>query len=123
MPLKPNPPLTTAQKELIKKWINEGAKETKNCATTCDANVFSYSAAVKPILEANCVGCHNGPAAPLGIVLNTYTGVKAAATTGRLLGAIKHQTGFSPMPKGSSKLSDCKISQIEKWIQAGAPNN
>ena len=123
MPQKPNPPLTKEQKELIKKWINEGAKNTTNCSTGCDVNVFSYSAGIKPILDANCVGCHNGPSAPLGINLTTYTGVKTVASNGRLLGAVTHQAGFKPMPQGSAKLSDCKISQIQKWVQAGAPNN
>lgn len=123
MPPPPNAPLSAAQIDLIKRWINEGAVNTTNCATTCDASVFTYAAAVKPIIDANCVGCHNGAAAPLGINLTTYAGLKTVALDGRLSGAINHQPGFTPMPMNAPKLSDCKISQITKWIQAGSPNN
>jgi hypothetical protein len=31
--------------------------------------------------------------------------------------------GYSAMPKGGNKLADCQITQVQKWIQAGALNN
>ena len=30
---------------------------------------------------------------------------------------------FSPMPKNLDKFSECKMRQIEIWIQNGAPND
>ena len=123
MPKAPNAPLSVAQIDLIKRWINEGAKNTTNCGTTCDTTIFTYSAAVRPLLDANCVGCHSGPNAGNGIDFTTYNGVRTVALDGRLIGAITHSAGFSQMPKGSNKLVDCKITQIRKWIQSGAPNN
>ncbi|MBL7720914.1 MAG: hypothetical protein JNK98_02865, partial [Chitinophagaceae bacterium] len=47
MPPPPMLPLTSAQKTLIQKWINQGAKNN-NCTGRCDTAVFTYSAAVKP---------------------------------------------------------------------------
>src|SRR5688572_21285354 len=44
MPPPPNPDLTAAQKALIGRWINEGARNTTNCGTACDANQFKYGA-------------------------------------------------------------------------------
>jgi ribosomal protein S16 len=124
MPKAPNPRLTATQIDLIKKWINEGAKNTTNCASTCNDSIFTYAQAIRPLLDANCVGCHNGgSAAPANLNYTTHAGIKAVALSGRLVGAISHLQGFSPMPKGSPKLSDCKISQVTKWVQAGAPNN
>lgn len=38
MPPAPNADLTAAQKAMIGKWINEGAKNTINCNNTCDSN-------------------------------------------------------------------------------------
>ena len=58
--------------------------------------------------------------------LSTYTGVKDAATIGSLVGAVKYDkltTGFSAMPQGAPKLSDCDISLIQKWVREGALNN
>ena len=123
MPPPPSTPLTAAQKELVRRWINEGAKNTSNCGTQCDTNKFTFAADIKPITDKYCKGCHSGAAAPKGILLDSYTGVSASANGGRLLGAIKHTAGFTAMPQGGSKLTDCEIRQVEKWIAAGSQNN
>ncbi len=39
------------------------------------------------------------------------------------MGSVDHLPGYPAMPKGGTKLSDCKLTQIRKWIAAGAPNN
>lgn len=122
MPPPPMPPLTTGQKALIQKWINQGAKNN-NCIGACDTALFTYSGAVKPIMEAKCAGCHNPANLGGSIDVSTYTAVRAVALNGKLYGSIAHQPGFSPMPKNSAKLSDCEITQIQKWINAGSLNN
>jgi mono/diheme cytochrome c family protein len=53
----------------------------------------------------------------------SYTAVKTQVTNGKLLGSVKHAAGYSPMPQGGNKLSDCQITQITNWINAAAPNN
>jgi len=40
-----------------------------------------------------------------------------------LMGTIKHEAGYSAMPKNGMQLSDCKITQTQKWIDDGTPNN
>lgn len=123
MPQIPNEPLSAAQKSIIARWINEGAQNTTGCAPVCDSSSFTYSGNVKPILQTHCLGCHSGTAAAGGYIpLDTYDGIKEMVTGNYLLPAIQH-TGPSPMPKNGSKLSDCKIAIISKWIAAGAPNN
>lgn len=123
MPRPPNPDLTPDQKALIGRWINEGAKNTTNCGTTCDSTQFKYSTNVSPLMSTYCLGCHSGTAPSAGINLSTYTGVRTVAISGRLLGAISHAPGYSPMPKNASKLSTCQIAQVRKWVESGAPNN
>jgi uncharacterized membrane protein len=124
MPQPPNPDLTAAQKTLIGKWINEGAKNTVNCNTNCDTTQFKYSANIAPILSANCTGCHaGGAAASGGIDLSSYSNVKIQASNGRLTGAVTQAPGYSPMPQNAAKLSECQLTQIRKWVAAGAPNN
>lgn len=123
MPKRPNPRLTTAQINLIKRWINEGAKNTTNCSSACDTTVFTYSQAVKPILETSCYGCHNSATTSAGINLTVYSGVRTIALNNRLMGAITHSAGYKPMPLNGNKLSDCNIVKIRKWVQAGAAEN
>jgi len=122
MPPPPRPAFTTAQKALIQKWINQGARNN-SCLNRCNSTVFTYSGAVRPTLESKCTGCHSGTAPSGGVNLSDYTNTRTWALNGRLYGSIAHQSGFSPMPKNSAKLSDCEIQQVQQWIQAGAQNN
>ena len=123
MPRPPNPDLTAEQKALIGKWINEGAKNTVNCGTSCDSLQFKYGANISPLMSTYCLGCHSGSAPSGGINLSAYNGVRNVAISGRLVGAVSHAPGYSAMPKNAGKLSACQIAQIRKWVNAGAPNN
>ena len=123
MPQPPNDPLSAAQINLVAQWINEGALNTAGCAPVCDSSSFTYSGNVKPILQTHCLGCHSGIAIDGGFIpLDTYDGVREMVNGNFLLPAI-YQTGAYPMPKNGAKISDCKITIIRKWIEAGAPNN
>ena len=122
MPPAPMPPFTAAQKALIQKWINQGAKNN-SCISACDTAIFTYSGAVKPIMDNKCVGCHNPSSLGGNIDVSTYNTVRLVALNGKLNGSIAHLTGYSPMPKNSTKLSDCEIRQVQKWIAAGSLNN
>ena len=81
--------------------------------------IFTYEADAKAVLDANCAtaGCH-ASGSPVGSLAN-YSDAKTMAENGRIIGAIKHESGFSPMPKGQSKMSDEDIESIEQWIVDG----
>lgn len=122
MPPPPRAPLTAEQILVIRKWIEQGA-QNQVCQSLCDSTQFTYSGAIRTIISNKCQGCHNGTGASGGIDLSAYTGVKARVLDGRLWGSINHLPGFSPMPKNGNKLSECEITQVRKWIDAGSPNN
>ncbi len=93
---------------------------------TCNAAGSTYSATVSPILSARCNSCHSTSAAAAsggGIILDNYNSVKPYATNGKLLGSINHASGFSAMPKSSTKLSACEIEKVTNWVNSGALNN
>lgn len=121
MPPPPSSPLTAAEKDLIFKWILQGARN--NACNDCDTSSFTYSQAVLPITNTYCRGCHNPSFISGGLDVTTYASMRTIALNGKLMGVINHATGYSPMPKGAAKMSDCRITQIRKWIDAGAPNN
>ena len=83
----------------------------------------TYAAAVKPLLDTKCVGCHNAGSLGGGVNLSAYASTQTVALNGKLFGSINHSAGYSPMPKNSAKLSTCEIRQVQRWIQAGALNN
>ncbi len=92
----------------------------------CDTTNVTYSLTVAPILNNYCLNCHSTSAANGsggGIKLGSFTDVVTYEANGKLMGSIKHLGGYSPMPKGGGTLSDCKIRQLDKWIEKGAKND
>ena len=83
---------------------------------SCDTSVFTFSGAIKPMIDGNCISCHASQAP----VLNSYDAVVLNAST--ILTAIKRQGSIIAMPP-TSTLEDCKVTQFQKWINAGKKNN
>lgn len=121
MPRPPNAPFTAAEKEVIRKWIAQGARN--NSCEDCDTTVYSWSAAVVPLINTNCRGCHNPNYLSAGLDLTDYPSVRSVALDGRLMGSLNHVPGFPAMPLGAPKLDECKLTIVQKWIDDGAPNN
>jgi hypothetical protein len=92
---------------------------------TCDTANISFATTIKPVLEQYCglSGCHDAATPSAGYNLTGHAGLKLAHTNGRLLGAINHQSGFSQMPKGMAKLSECNLNKITAWVNQGTLDN
>jgi hypothetical protein len=89
----------------------------------CDTTNVTYSGTVAPILATNCNNCHQPSFPSGGVVVNNYTDLMTVVNNGRFWGSINHESGYSAMPQGGSKLSDCNLKKIRKWIDDGAVNN
>lgn len=90
----------------------------------CDTTNVSYSNQVVPILQNNCYQCHQGPGASSGVDFSNYGAFKGwAASTPYVIGDLTAAPGFTPMPYGMPRLSDCDINTIIAWIHQGTSNN
>jgi uncharacterized membrane protein len=127
---------------MIDKLITTGAILTLVVLTSCyydkeellypeglclDVNM-SYSQDIEPLISARCYGCHSNTqsqTAGAGISLEGYTNFSAFAqsNTERLIGALKQDGSFSPMPKGGNPWTTCEIDQLQSWIDDGLQNN
>lgn len=91
---------------------------------SCETTGVTYAATVVPILQSNgCLSCHSGGAPSGNISLEGYANVRSAAISGKLYGVINHSAGYSPMPQGGNKMSNCNINKIKAWIDSGSINN
>lgn len=122
MPPPPLPRLTVDQITAIRDWINQGALNN-HCENACDSTKFTFAETIQPLIFSNCRGCHNEGLANGGVRLDSYEAIATVANDGRLVGTISHASGFVPMPFQKEKLDECNITQIRKWVQAGALNN
>ena len=121
MPPPPSSPLSTGQIGLIRKWIEQGAKN--NSCNNCDTANVTFTKHISPIIQNYCQGCHSGSSPSGGILLSNFNEIKLRVQSGELLGTIKHINGFVPMPYNQAKLDPCLINQIEIWINEGALDN
>ncbi len=122
MPIAPVGLLTTAQIKLFNKWISQGSKNN-SCTAACDTTKFTYTYVIDPMMKKYCVGCHTGAtSANKNTDLSTYVGVKTSALSGQLYKSAAHMPGAVAMPPSGTALSSCELTQLKKWIAAGAPN-
>ena len=100
---------------------------------TCDTDNVTYNNTIKAIFdEAGCASngiCHHGQQGN-NFSLADYEDASNFIFLDRMIGSLRWQNGFSPMPKdstavpdqvGTEMLSDCDINKIEAWIAAGTP--
>ncbi|WP_235296056.1 hypothetical protein [Portibacter marinus] len=94
-------------------------EEEEEMMNECDTEGVTYEGEIKSILSG-CTGssCHGSNT---GRSMANYADAVNYAKQGRILGAIKREAGFSPMPKNGAKLAQCKIDQIEAWIDDDYP--
>lgn len=123
MPPAPNAPLSTDQKNLIKKWIEQGALNNV-CNENyggCSTDNVTYTNFVSALFANQCTGCHSGANPSGNLKLTTYDEAKASAQSGKLYGSVAHLQGFVAMPQGGQALSPCFVKKIKAWTDAGMP--
>ena len=90
----------------------------------CDTADITYTNTVASIFNSSCAvsGCHvTGNEMNAFFSLEGYENAKFVADFGRIVGAISHDPGFTPMPFNGNKLDQCSIDKIDAWVSAGAP--
>src|SRR5260370_20522576 len=99
--------------------------------TAQSANTDLFEKKIRPVLAANCYGCHSSKLkSPMGgLVLDTKAGLLKGGASGPvvapghpedslLLRAIRYNDLQLKMPP-AGKLSDSAIAGVEEWIAAG----
>ncbi len=99
------------------------------------AEAAYFQTHVKPVFQANCLRCHNGPQAPARLNLADGQSARASVSprTGRpfiipgdpdcsLIIAAVTRMGTHPrlMPKLDVSLTEDEIGEISEWIEDGA---
>ena len=121
MPPPPLSPLNQSQIDQIRKWIVQGAKEN-GCTDGCDTTNVTFSGTIWPLMQSYCTGCHSATSPGGGIVIEEYSDVILMANNGTLMGTVRYESGYAPMPPNAA-LANCRIDQLQKWIDDGMPNN
>jgi uncharacterized membrane protein len=81
---------------------------------------ISFSNDVMPIIQANCISCHDQGNASGGYDLSSYTSISANANA--VVGSMKANS-YQLMPLGGPALADSTIQKIKCWIEQGKLDN
>ncbi len=122
-------PLSKTEIDLLRRWIQEGAKDDSQKFSRED--VYFFEREIRPVLFARCFKCHAGNEAESGLRLTSRHGLLiggsrgAAALPGKpdaslLLKAIRHD-GDLRMPRGGDPLSATQVAAFTEWIKRGLP--
>lgn len=100
--------------------------------TAQPAAKVSYYRDIRPILQANCQGCHQPAKAKGSYVMTNFKGLLAGGETegaavvpehpdqSSILKMVTPQNGEARMPKGKTPLAEPEVALISTWIQQGA---
>jgi hypothetical protein len=134
-------PLTPEQIDIIKRWIEEGAKPKAGGGGVADASGgISFHDHIFPILEERCLDCHGEPYVKngrtihpkAGLALDTYEAVLKGNLDGEIVDRGDHEEStlyvvitLDPddseiMPPKGDPLSPEEIELFKKWIDEGA---
>ena len=108
-----------------------------NAAQPADGTTpVSYFNQIRPVLQANCQGCHQPAKAKGGYVMTDFAGLLkggdnegVAVVPGKpmdsamLLLIAPDKDGETEMPKDKEPLHSAEIELITKWIAEGAKND
>ncbi len=99
------------------------------------AGKVSYYHEIRPLLQANCQGCHQPAKAKGGYVMTDFNKLLAGGDSegtaiaphqpgqSALLKMITPQDGEAQMPKGKPPLPAAELALIQSWIQQGAADD
>jgi hypothetical protein len=88
-------------------------------AAQCN-DTISFSNDVMPIIQANCINCHDQGNASGGFDFSSYTSISANANA--ILNSMK-ANGYQLMPIGGPALPDATIQKVKCWIEQGKLDN
>ncbi len=135
-------PLTTEQIDVIKRWIEDGAKPSGK-VTADSSDGISFHDHVFPLLEERCLDCHAAPYVKngrtihpkAGLRLDTYEWIIKGNLDGTIiekgnpdestLVAVVTLESDDPeiMPPKGDPLSSSEIEMLKQWIKEGAKEN
>jgi uncharacterized membrane protein len=99
--------------------ISCASKKADPLPAGCATTIF-FATDIKPIIDSNCVSCHQAGGSGTGDY-TVFSELKAAAVSGTIKNRVFVLKDMPPA--GSTTLTPDQLTKLNCWIQQGAPNN
>ena len=137
-------PLSPEQIDVLKRWIEEGAKASAGGGGSADmSDGISFHDHILPLIEDRCLDCHSEPYVKngrtihpkAGLRLDTYESVIKGNLDGTIVekGNAEESTLYAVvtlddddpeiMPPKGEPLTEEEIKMLKQWIEEGAKEN
>ena len=100
----------------------DNAEQLYGTGGACDSTA-TWSADIQPLLQVQCVGCHQGASASGGLDLSTHAAVQPAALNGSILDRMQRPAGDPLAMPPSGPLTSCNLAKFRVWERGGALPN
>lgn len=134
MPPKKEEPLSNSQAEHLKLWIAGGAKMPAGLTLAMKPRM-QFKKDIQPILEQNCLSCHDADKAKGDLVMTTLESTLKGGEDGTALVAFDPENSplyklttlpvddedLMPTKKSGGPLKPDQIEKLKRWIEQGAP--
>ena len=116
-------------------WIFPAVWLITSFALADDPTPVSFAKDVRPVLAANCFGCHQGALSEADFVMTQFEKLLEGGASGdpaivpgnpdesQLLEWITPKDGKADMPPDGPPLTEQQIDAIRRWIEQGAKND
>jgi mono/diheme cytochrome c family protein len=124
MPPGAEPQLTTDQLDIIRQWIDQGAKNSNCDDVACDSTHVHYADGVSRIFADYCNGCHNSVVFPNSRSFTTLDLIRNAvkADPERFLRSIRYDQGTQANMPPTFQMNECDRHKVEAWVHQGMPD-
>jgi uncharacterized membrane protein len=137
--MPPSQPLSEENRNLIKIWIEQGAKETHCTTDNTDGgtngtvtknDTVCFNLDIFPVISSSCAksGCHDATTHKEGVTLTSYSNIKSLVSPGNYTSSKLYKvitgSGEDKMPPSpNADLTQDQINKIKQWISDGAINS
>jgi cytochrome c5 len=94
-----------------------------NVEQPCPDQKAQYNASIELVLSAHCTGCHGGQNPEAGLALDGYNAAANATLTGDVIDRINRSATDALVMPPNGSFTECDIILLQKWAEAGAPEN
>jgi hypothetical protein len=123
MPPGAEPQLNSDQLDILRQWIDQGAKNSNCEEAACDSTHVRYTGNIDHIFTDYCNGCHNSTVYPNPRSFSTLDLIRKAvlADPERFLRSIRYDAGSKAVMPPTFQMNDCDLHKIEAWVNNGMP--
>lgn len=100
----------------------DNAEQLYGTGGTCDSTA-TWSADIQPLIQSQCLGCHQGASASGGLDLSGHAGVQNSALNGNLMDRIQRGSGDPLVMPPGGPMNSCNQAKVRVWERGGALPN